>query len=147
MAKFLTKFALPDERKMAFLAAKSFGAYLSEMTLSTPLSRQPIHQMKRTASTSQESFSKRHRNLLHQTTTTTADIFDCYLANHVFTVSLVVRTISNDSSSHFSGRMPRVAASVSPTIFASDSAGFPTPPHTNLLTHVLHLIKVQDTAS
>jgi len=27
LAKFLTKFALYDERKMAFLAAKSFGAY------------------------------------------------------------------------------------------------------------------------
>jgi len=27
VAKFLTKFALFDERKMAFLAAKSFGAY------------------------------------------------------------------------------------------------------------------------
>jgi len=26
VAKFLTKFALFDERKMAFLAAKSFGA-------------------------------------------------------------------------------------------------------------------------
>jgi len=29
VAKFLTKFALSDKRKMAFLAAKSFGAYLS----------------------------------------------------------------------------------------------------------------------
>jgi len=28
VAKFLTKFALFDERKMAFLAAKSFGAYV-----------------------------------------------------------------------------------------------------------------------
>ena len=28
LANFLTKFALFDERKMAFLAAKSFGAYL-----------------------------------------------------------------------------------------------------------------------
>jgi len=28
VAKFLTKFALFDERKMAFLAAKSFGAYM-----------------------------------------------------------------------------------------------------------------------
>jgi len=27
VAKFLTKFTLSDERKMAFLAAKSFGAY------------------------------------------------------------------------------------------------------------------------
>jgi len=28
VAKFLMKFALFDERKMAFLGAKSFGAYL-----------------------------------------------------------------------------------------------------------------------